>query len=167
MEGAWGGVWLLIRSADWRPWAGSGGVLGVAGVSRNAMPTPGRVLNTRKSKQLTAATFGYSFRSELQQESIMRWNCDSQKWDIALSTISLRTFGARSGVSPPSKASESAPRRQPKTIGAPIQMSVRLSSSSSSTSTNQTLAMCYHLKGEWIDIPTLSVAPQRRVVPPV
>ena len=62
MEGAWGGVWLLIRSADWRPWAGSGGALGVAGVSRNAMPTPGRILNTRKSKQLTAATFGYSFR---------------------------------------------------------------------------------------------------------
>ena len=62
MEGAWGGVWLPIRSADWRLWAGSGGVLGVAGVSRNAMPTPGRVLSTRKSKRRSAATCGYSFR---------------------------------------------------------------------------------------------------------
>ena len=61
MEGAWGGVWLPIRSADWRSWAGSGAALGVAGVSRNAMPTPEWVLNTRKRKQLTAATFGYSF----------------------------------------------------------------------------------------------------------
>ena len=41
MEGAWGGVWLLIRSADWRPWAGSGGALGVAGASQNAMPPSG------------------------------------------------------------------------------------------------------------------------------
>ena len=61
MEVAFGGVRLLIRSADRRSWAGSGGALAVAGVSRNAMPTPERVLNTRKRKQLTAATFGYSF----------------------------------------------------------------------------------------------------------
>ena len=61
MEVAWGGVWLPIRSADRRSWAGSVGALGVAGVSRNAMPPSGAGLNTRKRKQLTAATFGYSF----------------------------------------------------------------------------------------------------------
>ena len=48
MEGAWGGVWLPIRSADWRSWSGSGSALGVAGVSHNMMPPSGAVLNTRK-----------------------------------------------------------------------------------------------------------------------
>ena len=62
MEGAWGGVWLPIRSADWRSWAGSGGALGVAGASHNMMPPSGAGLNTRKSKQRVAATWGHSFR---------------------------------------------------------------------------------------------------------
>ena len=62
MEVAWGGVRLPIRSADRRSWAVSWQVLAAKCVSRNAMPSPGWVLNTRKSKQLTAATCGYSFR---------------------------------------------------------------------------------------------------------
>ena len=37
---------------------------------------------------------------ELQQKSISRRDCDSQKWDIALSAIPLRTFGARSMTRP-------------------------------------------------------------------
>ena len=52
---------LLVRSADRRFGAGSGGALEVAGASRNAMPTPGRVPNTRKRKHFAAATFGCSF----------------------------------------------------------------------------------------------------------
>ena len=62
MEVAWGGVRLPIRSADRRSWAVSWQVLAAKCVSRNAMPSPGWVLNTRKSKQLTAATCGSELR---------------------------------------------------------------------------------------------------------
>ena len=65
MEAAWGGVQLPILSADRRSWAVSWQILAELAakcVPRNAMPSPGWVLNTRKSKQLTAATCGYSFR---------------------------------------------------------------------------------------------------------
>ena len=40
--------------------------------------------------------FDHSFVSELQQEGISRYDCDSQKCDIALRTICLKTFGGRS-----------------------------------------------------------------------
>ena len=53
MEGAWGGVWLPIRSADWRSWAGSGGALAVAGVSEITMPPSGNGLI--KHAQMIAA----------------------------------------------------------------------------------------------------------------
>ena len=40
--------------------------------------------------------FDHSFVSELQQEGISRYDCDSQKCDIALRAICLKTFGGRS-----------------------------------------------------------------------
>ena len=69
MEGAWGGVWLPIRSADWRSWAGSGGALGVAGVSDITMPPSGADLKTRaKASSESLLHGGARFESELHRE---------------------------------------------------------------------------------------------------
>ena len=96
MEGAWAGVWLPSRSADWRSWAGSGGALAVAGVSEITMPPSGAGLNTRKSKQRVAAHGGTRIESELQREDNFRHKRNCKNRDTAHSTISLRTFGVDS-----------------------------------------------------------------------
>ena len=54
-------------------------------------------LQTRANESGAAPLhLGIRFISELQLEDVFRYDCDSQKCDIALSTIPLRTFGAGS-----------------------------------------------------------------------
>ena len=75
----------------------SGGALGVAGASEITMPPSGNAFKTRANESGAAPLhLGIRFISELQLEDIIRYACDCQKCDIALSTIPLRTFGVAS-----------------------------------------------------------------------
>ena len=82
--------------ARWGFGAGSGAAFGVAVASQKLGFCRMHLKVGLKDAGSLPASFGHSSVGELQQGGILRYDCDSQKCDIALRTIPLRTFGVDS-----------------------------------------------------------------------
>ena len=97
MGGAWGGLSDLNNVCEMGVWGRVWGT-SVPSQSYREMPSCWSSLTKLCSKGsgIPPLPFEHSFVSELQQEGISRYDCDSQKCDIALRAICLKTFGGRS-----------------------------------------------------------------------